>query len=330
MTSTVSHVQSLLAAFGPKKPMGTAATSDRLPHFFLHRSFLGDQDLLIILNTKRCRYHCDFCELPTKSSLRSITGEDIVEQFRYVASELKHSLSVLNRLTLSNEGSVLDEHTLPRDALLEICTGAAQFPALRRVVLETRLEFVDTEFLCQLRAIVPRATLDILTGFESRDEYIRDHVLRKHETLSMFLSGLDRVRDSQADLTAYVLFKPSASMTDEEAYDEATRSIRFIADECAQRKINFSIRLNPMYLAVGSKWEAQAASGGGFVPPRLTDVLRVAAEARASGIPVYIGLSTEGLGDDAGTYRSREDFSRELIRQAVALNAQPVSLTRTG
>jgi len=58
------HIRNLFREYGYSKRMGLSAGNETLPHYFLHRRFLSDQDLLIIFNTKRCRYNCHFCNLP--------------------------------------------------------------------------------------------------------------------------------------------------------------------------------------------------------------------------------------------------------------------------
>ena len=117
MSTLRTYSRELYGKYGQRKELGSAAESIDRPHYFLHRTFLGDQDLLVIFNTKRCRYQCSFCQLPAKSSINWIPSSSIQEQFRYVLSELKHSLSVISRVTLANEGSVLDFTTFPDDAL---------------------------------------------------------------------------------------------------------------------------------------------------------------------------------------------------------------------
>src|SRR4051794_4797506 len=63
-----TRVRRLYDAYGQRKPMGAASADPRRPHFFLLRTFRGQNDLLVILNTKRCQYQCHFCRLPAKSS----------------------------------------------------------------------------------------------------------------------------------------------------------------------------------------------------------------------------------------------------------------------
>lgn len=322
--SAQRQVRELYERFGQRKPMGESAPSPWLPHFFLHRTFLGDQDLLIIFNTKRCKYRCHFCQLPAKSSPTLIPGREIVSQFSYVVRELKHSLSVMDRVTFSNEGSVLDPDTFPTEAMLEIAEGVGEMRRVRTMVLETRLEFVDTAVLNRIREAAPRVSLNILTGFETHDPYIRDKVLYKREPLEIFERGLDRVAEAGAQLTAYVLYKPHWDMSDEEAVAEAEASIDYLAEQAKARGLSLSVRLNPMYAADGSKWARRAHVSPDYQPPRLTDVMRVAEKKRQQGVNIYIGMSTEGL-DDGSNYMAREDYSPALIKPVVLFNSGKIN-----
>lgn len=314
------RIRKLYREYGYSKRMGLPADNETMPHYFLHRQFLSDQDLLIIFNTKRCRYQCHFCNLPSKSRNKLIPTNSILAQFEYVANELKHSLSVINRITLSNEGSVLDTETFPHDALVTIAECTTELRNVRILVFETRMEFVTSEYICALKNANPRAQIDILTGFETVDSYIRDEILGKREPIESFLHGLDELAQTSTSLTAYVLFKPSPYMTDDDAKIEAEKSIDFLLQACNERQIPLIIRLNPMYAAENTVWAKRAFSYNGYLPPRLSDVLEVAECNRARGVQVYIGLSTEGLEDPHGTYRSRDDFSIELLKQAINLN----------
>lgn len=315
------NIAQLYRQFGPPKPMGSSAHLPTQPHFFLHRNFLGEQDLAILFNTKRCQYQCKFCALPYKSSKEWVEASDVLAQFWYVVQEVKHSLGVLERLTIANEGSVFDETTFPPDALLEITSSTRTLPRIRKIVFETRLEFIETAKLNEMKE-AGRKRLDILTGFETLDVHIRDHVLGKREPLDSFLAGLDKLAEVDADLTTYVLFKPSPHMTDEEAFIEAEASIDFVASECRKRSIPFIIRLNPMYVAQGTPWAREAQRLENYLPPKLSDVMILTEKKRAEGMPIYVGLTSEGLADDTGTYRAREDFSSQLIKAGILNNSR--------
>jgi hypothetical protein len=314
------RINDLYREYGLSKPMGISVEDPSRPHFFLHRRFIDDQDLLIIFNTKRCRYQCNFCNLPSKSSIKPISSACILDQFEFVVNELKHSIGVLNRITVSNEGSVLDTDTFPQDALITIAQCTSELKAMRTIVLETRLEFVSTDYLNEIALANPKVHIDVLTGFETLDPKIRDKILVKREPIDVFINGLDILSTIPSSLTAYVLFKPSPYMTDTEALNEAENSIDFLKDKCKERNIPLTIRLNPMYAANGSKWFEMALQYKNFKPPRLSDVLELAERKRAEGVKLYIGLSTEGLDDPHCTYRAREDFTKDLLKRVIGFN----------
>ncbi len=318
--SLTEEIRQLLSEAGPSKEMGVASPSADLPHFYLARRFLHDVDLLILFNTRRCRYNCHFCDLPAKSVGTDATAANLEQQFRHVINETKHALSVVSRFTISNEGSVFDEPTFDPAALLAITEAAAALPAVRSIAYETRLEFVTAERIDELRTVSRNKRIDIMTGFETLDEHLRDEVLFKREPLDGFMNGLDLMAKLGLSLTTYVLFKPHYAMTDEEAMIEARSSIEFLHRETSKRQIPLLVRLNPMYAATQTRWADEAILFPTYRPPRLTDVLSVAKEARANGVNVYLGLSAEGLAEDGRTYRAREDFDKGLLKEAILFN----------
>ncbi|CAG0960618.1 hypothetical protein METP3_00804 [Methanosarcinales archaeon] len=319
-------VRLLYDELGQRKTMGEGAQNTKKPQFFLHRTFMGEQDLLIIFNTKRCRYMCHFCGLHAKCSSTWISSEDIIAQFEYVMYELKHSLSVLDRVTISNEGSVLDSEIIPLESLLAIAKCIKELRRVHTFVLETRLSFVEPSILQEISKASPKAKINILTGFETLDSHIRDEILGKQETIREFEVGLDKVAETGADLTAFVLFKPSQRMTDSEAFVEANNSINYLIDQCKKRGINLTIRLNPMYAAKGSVWTQIAVNTSDYKPPQLSDVMKLAFQKAREGVKMYIGLSTEGIDESWGTYRARDDYSAELLKQAILFNNGKLSL----
>lgn len=322
----VNHVKELYDNWGQRKPMGISAPTPEFPHYFLLRPFWNELDLLVILNTHRCRYQCFFCQLPAKCSRDNISEDNIVKQYLFILEEVKHCLSLVERVTLSNEGSVFDFETFPKEALLLIASMTKQLRRVKTFVCETRLEFVEPGAVKEIRSYLGGANIDILTGFETKDEYIRDEILGKREALSTFIHGLDSVAAASASLTAYILYKPSPFMTDDDANEEAGDSIDFLVKECKQRGIPLGIRINPMYAAKGSKWAAQAESYKEYNPPRLTDIMRLAEEKlKQHGIKIYIGLSTEGLESSPGTYLYREDYNNMLIKSIKLFNDMKIN-----
>ncbi len=310
----------LRRTYGPRKRMAEAVPSLARVRYFLLRRFLGDIDLLTILNSKRCRYRCRFCGLGQRAATRMPTREEVQAQYLGVLMEVRHALSLVDRLTISNDGSVFDKETLPPESLEDLMSCVRELTSVRRVVFESLLQFVAEAQLEALRGAARGVTVDILTGFETVDRRIRSTVLGKPETLEQFEEGLDRIAGARCSLTAYVMYKPDPVMSDHEARDEALATIRYLERECGRREVPLTIRVNPAYAASGTEWDEEALSRGGFRAPRLTDVLVVAEECRRNGTPIYIGLSTEDLALPGGSYAAREDFTPGLLEKAKQFN----------
>ncbi len=314
------EVRSLYRAFGPPKPMGNAPLNSAHPLFFLVRQFLGEVDLAILFNTKRCRYQCRFCTLPAQSSRTWIEEDKVLAQFRHVINEAKHTLGVLDRLTIANEGSVLDFDTFPRQALNMIIDASEEILGLSKVVLETRMEFVTDDVFRDIRGRT-RRKLAVLAGYETLDEEIRSAILGRRQDISTFEAGIGVLARNNTDLIAYVLYKPSPVMTDAEARIEASDTIDFLAALCERSGVKLTIRLNPMYAATGTPWHKEAmAAGDRYSPPLLSDVLEIAKEKRARGVPVYLGLTSEGRATDNTTYKARPEYHKGLLKEAIAMN----------
>lgn len=316
-------IRNIYKAHGPRKPMGIPAIDSKHPHFFLVRRFLEEADLAILFNTKRCRYQCKFCNLPAKSTKSFVTSEDITSQFIFVLECIKHSIVIIDRVSMANEGSVFDYETFPRDVLFKIAKSTSIVPSITKLVFESRLEFINSDDLIELKNSTNK-TIEILTGFETLDNHIRDNVLHKEETVDSFINGLEIIAKSQSSLTTYVLYKPSQDMNDEDAFNEAEKSIDFLIYQTRRLKIPLCIRLNPMYAAQGTQWENCANKIVEYKPPKLSDVLSLAIKKDKEGIPIYIGLTSEGLALEKNTYRAREDFTPTLLKRAIMWNRRKI------
>ena len=323
----ISYIaRQLYSGFGQRKAMGSfSETNLTLPYYFLLRSFLDENDLLVILNTKRCRYHCAFCQLPENKPNFLVSGRDIEKQFEFILHEAKHALSILDRVTLSNDGSVLDASTFPTSALYSITEAIREMRRVKTLLLETRLEFVKEDVIKKIQSLSrENLRINILTGFETLSSEIRRQILHKGETVKHFLFGLDNLEKLGLDMTCYVLYKPSPVMTDLEAYVEASSTIDFLVKESQSRNINLEIRLNPMYIATGSEL-SRSIDFSKYSPPKLTDIMRLAEEKKKICKHIYIGLSTEGLDVLGQSYSSREDFSGKLIKPILLFNSQKIT-----
>lgn len=313
---------------GSRKPMGKPSGSPSEAHYFLLRKFTSVLDFLIIFNTKRCRRNCHFCALPFKSGPKLISSDDIASQFACASEEIKPAIDVIERLTMSNEGSILDEMTFPRDALFRILSSYRYFPSAKECLLETRLEFVDEEVMKQCKKCVGESiSLCILTGVETISPNIRESVLNKREPIELIEEKFELLGREAINVCAYILYKPDPTMTDVEAYDEAKATVEYVKSLAIRSGITAAFRINPMYVAEGTPW-SKKLDREQYRPPKLTDIARLSNSIRKSGHASYIGLTSEGLSDITLTYRARSDFSKDLYRQCILHNLESDRLVK--
>lgn len=310
----IQETKRLYKKYGQSKSMKI----EEEPCFFLQRNFKGEQDMLIIFKTLPCQNHCKFCNLSEKRWHSNIS---VVEQFYYVVNKLKHSLSVLDRVTLSNNGSILDSKAVPLADLVLIIQALTQIKNVSTIVLETDIRFVNEDLLNYLQRVAGDVKLNILIGFETLDDKIRNDTLGKHKKLVEYERCLDTIANCNCDFTSHILYKPSQFMTDEEAYTEAKQSALYLINECNIRNINLTLRINPMFAATGTAWSEVAKKNSTYMPPKISDVYSLALELERY-IPTYIGLSTEDKEEKWGSYRVRSDFNRDLLLKMIHFNSK--------
>ena len=123
-------------------------------------------------------------------------------------------------------------------------------------------------------------------------------------------------------VTSYVLVKADPAATDAGAVAEAQATVEYLIEQTRQRGLPLTIRLNPMYIADGTRW-SQLAQDAQYEPPRLQDIVGLARFTESQGVPAYIGLSTEGLADSANSFRGRADFDRGVLKDAIRISLKP-------
>lgn len=308
----VQKTKQLYKMYGQSKSM----IIEKEPCYFLQRNFKGDQDMLIIFKTPPCHSHCKFCNL---SDRKWNGGLGIIDQFTFVIEQLKHSLSVLDRVTLSNNGSILDSQSVSIIEINKIIQAITQIRNISTIVLETDLKFINISLLNEIRQIADNVKLNLLTGFETLDENLMIEILGKKRVKSVFEHKLDIIADCGYDFTAHILYKPSPKMSDEDAYVEAKLSAFYLIEECEKRNINLTLRLNPMFAAIGTEWTKKALKTPYYSPPKISDVYSLALELEKK-VSTYVGLSTENKDEKWGSYRINSDFTHELLLDIIHFN----------
>ncbi len=315
--------------------------------YFFQRSPEG-LVLFVLFYTQACRWsRCKFCTLPSTSSLRHVGYKAIMAQIDHVFAQpdVAGKLGEIHKVILSNQGSMLDELTFSSTALMYLVARCnLLLPNLEVLTFETRVDYVDDaelEFLA--RAIAEGDTptvLEIAVGFEAFSERVRNRDLLKGLTLAKFEQLVQRSTAKGFRVKGYFLQKPVADMDDDEAVRDVQAAIEYLAD--LQRTVpgaRLNLHLNPTYAARGTTLE-QELRRGTWTPPRLVDTARAVLHGKGRGLPIFVGLSDEGLAVEGGSFirpgdeplvAALEAFNRaqdydaleEALRRALLVSISP-------
>jgi radical SAM enzyme (TIGR01210 family) len=283
------------------------------------RDMLGAHEMIVVLYTKRCAYQCSFCTLPLASALSDVSFEDVKAQLERALAFAGDSTDSISQVSLCNEGSILDERTLPRDQLEHALRTCAALPRIRDVVLETRGEYVTESLIDDLRRWAAPAAVTLKIGLESADDRIREGILRKKMDLGQFEDVVDLLARKDVGLATYVLLKADPAHSDADGRADAIATCEYVKSLCRGGRPRLTLRVNPMYCAAGSPW-ARAAAKTGWTPPSIFDVAEVMRAVMTDDVRVFAGLSEEGLATKDGHYEARQDFEHWALDALARFN----------
>ena len=278
----------------------------RRPVYHSRQDTPHGRELVLALYTKGCLYRkCSFCALPALSAGDAeVHGADIRAQVDYVIGECSlGERAEVKRVTVFNSGSVLDQRTLPTDVLWYIFARLEVFPALTEVSLDTRADFVEDWELDGLKTRLQGRKLTLAVGYETQDERIRNGVLVKGLSEDSFQKLCALLAAKGVGLKAYVMVKPDAAFSEREGIEEAVKTLSHIARTGRRLGLAVEAHLNPTYVARGSLLQKEFRDKD-YTPPRLWSVVEIVSRLEGSGLPIQVGLHTEGLAVRGGTFRN--------------------------
>jgi radical SAM enzyme (TIGR01210 family) len=296
----------------------------RLAQMWFQESHEGEI-LFVVFYSQACRWsRCLGCNLPSLMSREHVDYRSLIAQINQVINDPQviERRPSLRKIIVSNNGSVLDEKTFSSTALIYLLAQLnLNLPDVSVLSLETRAEYVDIEELEFISRVLAEADtptqLEIAIGFEAFDEHIRNDVFQKGMTLSLFESLVSKMAPFEFHLKCYFMQKPVPEMTDAEAVADIRQAIDYLARVASDHGLPVNMHLNPTYVAAGTVLERSFREGR-YAPPRLRDVAEAARHARDKPITVFLGLNTEGLALEGGSFV--RDGEEELVAQLEQFN----------
>lgn len=293
--------------------------------------------LFIVFFTQACRYSkCLGCNLPSKMSQNHIDFRDIISQIdNFFKNTLKESQKQeIQKIIVSNNGSVLDEDTFSTTALMYLIAKIkVECPKTLFLALETRPEYVDLEELEVLsRGLIEGDTptaLELAIGFEAFDDTIRNDIFFKGLDIKVFEKFVTKIHQintkfeqkypnnyKKIKLKTYFMQKPVPAMTEDEAIADIQRGIDYLHDIAEKYALDINMHLNPTYAAKGTLLEKEFLAGK-YSPPLLRSIVQSVLHGEGKQISIFVGLSDEGLAVEGGSFLRKE--SEEDLQLAATL-----------
>jgi radical SAM enzyme (TIGR01210 family) len=178
---------------------------------------------VIILRTRGCfwalKSGCSMCGYINDSCSGEITDDDIMAQFSAAMQRYKGEAIV----KIFNSGSFFDAQEIQREIQQKILKELSG--KVKKVALETRVEFVNENDLKEAINSVKPAQLELGIGLESANDAILEKSINKHMKFVDFVRAANIARSLGVLVKTYLLIKPSF-LTEREAIEDAVESVR--------------------------------------------------------------------------------------------------------
>ncbi len=265
----------------------------------------GGLRLMVILRAPGCIYavrtggctNCGFWHHLTTEGA-PVSAEDLVAQLQAALDAHRDQLEQVVEVDLFCSGSLLADEEVPADARIGLLSLCAGLPALRRVVVESRPEYVSRATVEPLVSALESsdARLEVAIGLETADDRLRREQIRKGFTLAQFERAAEVLAGLQVGLGVYLLLKPMGT-GEEEAVDDVLASGRYLAELRRRLSLDVRVALEPTFVPEGTPLHEELVAGR-YSPPSLWSVIRVTRGLAAMGHTVHVGLSNEGMPAD--------------------------------
>jgi radical SAM enzyme (TIGR01210 family) len=209
--------------------------------------------------------------VPTTFELNTLyrIGRDIVEHHQ---PEL---------LTIYNAGSFLNDAEVPSSVQVNIFEDISLHPTVRKVLVETRPEYVTLEKVSILQSALRGKTLQVAIGLEVASDWVRKHCVNKGFSRRTFETAVKNLKRLEVEVLAYVLLKPPY-LSEKEAIEEAIKSVEYSFNLGID-----SVAVESVFVQEGTLVHRHFLDGH-YRPPYLWSILEVVRNCHDLG-PVFIG-----------------------------------------
>jgi len=213
------------------------------------------KEFTIILRTKGCSWAlgenggCTMCGYINDANIEPVSPSLIKSQFDFAfdnkIDKIKNDKEKYI-LKIFNSGSFFDDNEIPKSIREYIFERTLDIKNINEIVVESRIEFLNSEKLIEMRNELGNKYVEIAIGIETVDDYIRNHYINKGFLLDDFKKVLNRCKEHNLGVKAYLLFKPPF-INEQIAIEDCSNSIRSLI----KLGVN-SISINPLNIQKGT------------------------------------------------------------------------------
>jgi len=195
--------------------------------------------IMLVLRSTGCSHYknkegCSMCGHYDGTTETPVTSAEYIAQWKSVVNGKSLNLNKTERfdinnfpvLCLYNLGSFLNPEEVPRDAARKMFESIAKFEGIKKVIIESRAEYVTKENLENIR-LVNNGNIEVGMGLESINYEIRELCHHKNlPDLNIFSNAIDLIHQYDFRALAYVNQKPPF-LTESEAINDAIATAVF-------------------------------------------------------------------------------------------------------
>ncbi|MCP4216343.1 MAG: hypothetical protein GY765_16965, partial [bacterium] len=186
-------------------------------------------------------------------------------------------------LCVYNGGSFLNEKEITPDIRRYMLKTVNANPHIRRLIIESRTDYITAEVLDEIEAIMTDTVVEIGVGLESYCDVIRNLLLNKGVDTMALIEAADKFRNRKnIKLLAYVLINPPF-LTESEAIEDSAMTIEFAHDIGASIVSLEAVSIQHATLV------SYMAEAGHYKPPWIWSMFEIIRRTSTLGIECRLG-----------------------------------------
>ncbi|MDY6965935.1 MAG: archaeosine biosynthesis radical SAM protein RaSEA [Halobacteriota archaeon] len=247
----------------------------------------------IIFRTIGCHWRtCLMCGFVNDCCER-VTSEDLTAQLDYVLNKLPDVNDLMVKIYTS--GSFFDEREIPLKVREEILSRLSTDPRVRKVIAETRPEFVTSKDISNCAHLFEE--FDVAIGVETSNDMIRNRCINKGFSFEDFTKASDIATKCGAGVKAYLLLKPPF-LSERVALEDVLRSARDVSEYASTISVNLCNVQN--FTKVYELWQR-----GEYRPPWLWSTVEALRRVKAELKDTIILSDPVAAGQSRGPHNCR-------------------------